>query len=114
MYSNTYLKGAFIMAAISIRLPDALESQLSNEAALEGKPRAEVAREAIADYLARKERDRFLAEIVAAAKALAANPTAMAESVEIANDLDLADAGWEAIIEAEHAAGLDPNQKWWK
>jgi len=100
------------MAAISVRLPDELESQLTHEAELEGKARSEVAREAIADYLARRERERFMAEMVAAARALAADPAATAEALEIANDL--ADQGLDAIIEAERAAGIDPGKKWWK
>lgn len=100
------------MAAISVRLPDDLESQLTHEAEIEGKPRAEVARAAITEYLARRERERFMAKMVAAAKALAADPAAVAESLEIANDL--ADEGLDAIIEAERATGIDPNRKWWK
>jgi predicted transcriptional regulator len=99
------------MAAISVRLPDELESQLAHEAELEGKARSEIAREAIADYLARREKERFMAEIVAAAKALAADPAARAEALEIANDFP---DDWDAIIEAERAAGINPNEKWWK
>jgi len=57
--------GHFIMAAISVRLPDQLESRLTSEAAIEGKGRSEVARDAIADYLARREHERFMAEMVA-------------------------------------------------
>lgn len=102
------------MAAISVRLPDELESQLTYEAELEGKPRSEVAREAIAEYLARREKERFMAEIVAAAKALAADPAATAEAREIAHDFDMVDDGLDAIIETERAAGIDHHQKWWK
>lgn len=101
------------MAAISIRLPDELDTQLAREAAREHKPRAEIARDAIADYLARKERERFMAEIVAAASALAADPNAAAESREIASDFDAIDGGLDAIIESERTAGINPNQKWW-
>lgn len=100
------------MAAISIRLPDELESRLTHEAELEDRPRAEIAREAIVEYLARKARERFMAEMVAAAKSLAADPAAVAESLEIANDL--ADEGLDIIIEAERGAGIDHDQKWWK
>lgn len=102
------------MTSISVRLPDDLESQLAHEAELEGKPRAQVVREAVAEYLARKERERFMAEMVAAAKALAADPAAVAEAREIANDFDSIDEGLDAVIESERAAGIDHNQKWWK
>ncbi|MFZ5594821.1 MAG: hypothetical protein ACOY4D_11310 [Pseudomonadota bacterium] len=70
--------------------------------------------EAIAEYLHRKERERFMAEMITAATALAADPAAVAESLEIANDFYKADEGLDAIIEAERVAGIDHNEKWWK
>ncbi len=100
------------MAALSIRLPEDIETRLAEEARLEGRPRSEVAREAIAEYLERREKERFMAEMVAAARALAADPAARRESLEIANDLP--DDGLDAIIESEIAAGIDPNEKWWR
>jgi predicted transcriptional regulator len=57
------------MSVISLRLPDDLEAKLAQEAERAHKPRSEIARVAIADYLARRERDRFLAEIARAARA---------------------------------------------
>jgi predicted transcriptional regulator len=57
------------MSVISLRLPDDLEEKLAQEAERANKARSEIAREAIADYLARQERDRFLAEIARAARA---------------------------------------------
>jgi predicted transcriptional regulator len=57
------------MPLVSIRLPDDVEAQLSREAARLGRPKSELARDAIVDYLARLERDRFLGEIARAARA---------------------------------------------
>jgi predicted transcriptional regulator len=57
------------MSLISLRLPEELERLLNREAELASRPRSEIAREAIADYLARRERDRFLGEIARAARA---------------------------------------------
>lgn len=74
------------MAAISIRLPDEVETQLAHEAKLEGKPRAEVAREAIVTYLAHKERERFMAELVAEARLAYTDPALQREAREIAED----------------------------
>lgn len=102
------------MAAISIRLPDELESRLAQEARFEQKPRAEIARDAIADYLARKEHERFMAKLVAAARALASDPDAVAEAREIAHDFDTIDDGPDTLIDAERAGGTDHNEKWWK
>lgn len=100
------------MSAISLRLPHDIEAHLKAEARLEGKTQSEIARLAITEYLARREKERFMAEMVAAGRALAADPQAWAESREIAEDL--ADEGMDAIIAAERAAGIDPEEKWWK
>ena len=55
------------MPALSLRLPEDLDHRLEDEARLERLPRSEVVRIAITDYLARRERERFMAELVAAA-----------------------------------------------
>jgi predicted transcriptional regulator len=100
------------MTAISLRLPDHVEAQLKEEARIEGKSQSEIARIAIVEYLQRREKERFMAELVAAGRALANDPQAWAESREIAEGL--ADEGMDAMIAAERAAGMDPNKKWWK
>ncbi len=100
------------MTAISLRLPDEIEAHLKAEAQLEGKTQSEIARQAIVEYLARREKERFMAEMVAAGRALSTDTQAWAESREIAEDL--VDEGLETIIAAERAAGIDQEQKWWK
>jgi predicted transcriptional regulator len=57
------------MPLVSIRLPDDVEARLSREAARLERPKSELARDAIVDYLARIERERFLGEIARAARA---------------------------------------------
>jgi predicted transcriptional regulator len=57
------------MPLVSIRLPDDVEAQLAREAARLERPKSELARDAIIDYLARIERERFLNEIARAARA---------------------------------------------
>jgi predicted transcriptional regulator len=100
------------MTAISLRLPDEIEARLTQEAGLEGRPRSEIARAAIVEYLERREKERFMAEMVAAAQALANDPEARREISEMAEDL--VDDGLDAIIAAERAAGIDPGEKWWR
>ena len=56
------------MSLISIRLPDDVEGQLTREADRTQRPKSEIARDAIIDYLQRAERDRFLADIARAAR----------------------------------------------
>jgi predicted transcriptional regulator len=57
------------MSIVSIRLPDDVELSLSREAERTQRAKSEIAREAIADYLKRQERDRFIADIARAARA---------------------------------------------
>lgn len=56
------------MSLVSIRLPGELESRLASEAERTGRPKSDIAREAIIEYLDRVERERFLAEIARAAR----------------------------------------------
>ena len=56
------------MALVSIRLPEDVESRLAQEAERAQRPKSEVARQAIVDYLERIERERFLQEIARAAR----------------------------------------------
>lgn len=67
------------MSLVSIRLPDEVEAALAREAARTERPKSEIARDAIVDYLERLERTRFLAEIARAARACGAD-----EALEIA------------------------------
>jgi len=57
------------MSTVSIRLSNDLELRLNREAERTRRGKSEIARDAIADYLKRQERDRFLAEIARAARA---------------------------------------------
>jgi predicted transcriptional regulator len=74
------------MSVISLRLPDDLEQRLAREAELANTARSEIARRAVAEYLERLERERLLANMVAAARALAADADARAEALQIAAD----------------------------
>lgn len=56
------------MSLVSIRLPKDVETRLAQEAERVRRPKSEIAREAIVDYLARMERERFLGEIARAAR----------------------------------------------
>ncbi len=56
------------MGTLNMRLDDELERRLAREAELEDQTRSELARRAIAEFLARRERERFLGEIARAAR----------------------------------------------
>lgn len=57
------------MALVSIRLPDDVDAGLAAEARRLGRSKSEIARDAIADYLKRQARERFLSDIARAARA---------------------------------------------
>lgn len=69
------------MSLVSIRLPDDVESRLTREAERAQRPKSEIARDAIVDYLERLERERFLGEIARAARARGDD-----EALEAANE----------------------------
>ena len=62
------------MATLSIRLNNELEEKLAKKARQYKTNQSEIAREAVADYLRRRERERFMAEIVEAAQHLKNDP----------------------------------------
>lgn len=76
------------MNNLSLRLPEDLQKRLAAEAKRAHKKRSELAREVIADYLHRQERDRFIAEFMAEARALARDPEAMAENRRIQKEFN--------------------------
>src|SRR5512134_331900 len=67
------------MPLVSIRLPDDIDEGLTREAQRTQRPKSEIARDAIVDYLLRTERERFLAEIARAARADADDAVGLAE-----------------------------------
>ena len=86
------------MPALSLRLPEELDHRLGDEARLEQLPRSEVVRIAIVDYLARRERDRFMAELVAEAN------TAYSDESISRTALEMAEEGMAASNEALEVA----------
>ncbi len=74
------------MASLSLRLMDDIGQRLAQEAQAEGKSRSEVARAAIAELLDRRERERFMAEMVEEMRQAYADPEIRREALEIAED----------------------------
>lgn len=99
------------MANISVRLPPDVEKKLDEEVQLSARSRSELVREAVGDYLTRKQKERMIEEMRQAARALYSDPEAKREASVIA------EAGvddWLENIETEErAAGVDPDETWW-
>ncbi|HSH27688.1 MAG TPA: ribbon-helix-helix protein, CopG family, partial [Wenzhouxiangella sp.] len=53
------------MSNISVRLPPDIERELEEEARRTGRNRSVLVREAVGEYLTRKERERLIAEMKA-------------------------------------------------
>jgi metal-responsive CopG/Arc/MetJ family transcriptional regulator len=101
------------MGTLTLRLPEKLDARLSEFAKLEDTSRSELARTALEKFLREMEREKFMAEMVKAARFLATNPEARAESFAITEDFAVADS--EALDIAEGRKPGDPEpEQWWK
>lgn len=98
--------------AISVRLPEDVERKLQEEARISRKNRSELVREAVGEYLTRRERERLLAGMAEAAKNLYSDPDARDEGLEAAEDG--LEEWLDDIEREERSAGADPNEKWWE
>lgn len=74
------------MAGFSLRLPEDLESRLDEEARREGVARSEIARTAIAEFLDRRARQRYIAAFVAEARAAYADPEIRKDALALAEE----------------------------
>lgn len=105
------------MPALSLRLPEDLDKRLEIESRLEQQPRSEVVRIAIIDYLARRERERFMAELVAEARTAYADESIRREALEISEEgmttsneaLDIAEGRIPGAPWPE-----EKGERWWK
>jgi len=105
------------MPALSLRLPEELDRRLGDEARLEELPRSEVVRIAIVDYLERRERERFMAELVGEARTAYADETIRRTALEMAEEgmalsneaLDISEGR-----KADVSNSANPTEKWWK
>ena len=105
------------MPALSLRLPEELDRRLGDEARLEELPRSEVVRIAIVDYLERRERERFMAELVGEARTAYADETIRRTALEMAEE-GMAISN-EALGTAEGrktdvSNSANATEKWWK
>jgi predicted transcriptional regulator len=101
---------------VILRLPADLEQRLDREAELSGRTRSDVICEAVSQFIARRERERFMAEYVAEATEGYSDPVRRREAIEIAEEalpldnecLDRIDAPTPGQLWSEESA-----DKWW-
>lgn len=97
------------MSNISIRLPEELERRLDQEARASQQRRSDVVREALRDYIARRERERLRIEMGAAARALGMEPEVRAEVLRVAEEFAPSDQ--DALSVGEQTG--EPDKRWW-
>ncbi|MBT1070741.1 ribbon-helix-helix protein, CopG family [Pelotalea chapellei] len=105
------------MPALSLRLPEDLDHRLEDEARLERLPRSEVVRIAIVDYLARRERERFMAELAAEAHTAYTDDSIRSAALEMAEEGMVTSDEALDIAEGRKPGGSrfsKPTEKWWK
>lgn len=101
------------MGTLNLRLPDNLDRQLTALAAQTHQNRSALARAALEKFLREHEREQLLIGMVEAARFLATNAEARAESMSIAEEFAFADS--EALDIAEGRKPGDPEpEQWWK
>ena len=96
------------MSSLSIRLPDDLDRRLEAEAQRDSSSRSELAREAIAEFLKRRERERFLRELVEEARQVheeGEGDYVVDEELQVDN---------EAMEIAEGARDDPGSERWWR
>lgn len=101
------------MAALSLRLPEDLESRLDEEARREGVARSEIARTAIAEFLAQKERQRTIVAFVSEARAAYADPKIRKDALTLAEEALPLDNEGLRIAESlgRYGGGAAPRQR---
>lgn len=100
------------MTTLSIRFPDDLEHKLDEEARLANKGRSELVREAVQEYVQRREKERFMQEMVEEMHDWQEDSAARQESGELSDTMP--DDDLEALVQTEQDAGVDPDKRWWK
>jgi|GEM_PF-400305 len=101
------------MSHISIRFPESIGKQLDEEARFSDRSRSDLVREAVGEYLTRRQKERRIEAMSRAARDLYSNAETGADARRIQEDFDAVDTGQRAIENEERAAGIDPDEKWW-
>ncbi|WP_243448375.1 ribbon-helix-helix domain-containing protein [Candidatus Thiosymbion oneisti] len=102
---------------MSLRLTEGLEQRLAEEAKIERKPRSELVREALREFLHRREQERFMAAMVAEAKQAYGDPEIRREATAIAEECLPFDNESLDITEGRRPGEPGPEasgEKWWR
>lgn len=87
------------MATLNMRLDDDLDARLSREAQLADQTRSELARQALAEFLSQRDRQRFLDDIARAARARDDREALTLAEEALATDNEALDLAERAVAE---------------
>jgi len=105
------------MSSISLRLTEGLEQRLVEAARIERKSRSELVREALREFLHRRERERFMAAMVAEARQAYGDPEIRRQAMALAEEFLPLDNEALDIAEGRHSGAPRPEESvdsWWK
>ena len=114
LVTRSVIQSGLHVSHLSLRLPEDVEQRLLKEAELAGRNRSDLVREALAEYLTRKDRERLIKEMKRAASVAYSNPEVAEEARQIQQEFDDVDDGLKWIEAEERAAGIDPDDQWWE
>jgi metal-responsive CopG/Arc/MetJ family transcriptional regulator len=100
------------MSTLSIRFPEDLERKLDEEARRAHKGRSELVREAVQEYVQRREKERFMQGMVQEMREWQGDDAARRESHELSDTMP--DDDLDALSRTEQDAVEAPDQRWWK
>ena len=103
------------MSTLNIRLTDQIDQQLSHEAQLENRTRSDVARDALAWYLAETEKRRFMNQLLDEARTSYSQAAIRDAALQMAEESLPLDNEVLATAEQQPTAKrLRSSKKWWK
>ncbi|MEE4640002.1 MAG: ribbon-helix-helix protein, CopG family [Wenzhouxiangella sp.] len=99
------------MSNISVRLPPDVEKGLEDEIRLSARSRSDLVREAVSEYLARRQKERIIEDMRQAARMLYSHSREKDDGIATAEQ---GVSDWlESIEREEQASGINPDEKWW-
>lgn len=101
------------MAGLNLRLPNDLLKRLEQEAQRSNRPRSQIARRALAEWLKARENERYREAMIRAAEQIYSDPELTGEARQIQEDFDAVDDSLAQIEAQERIAGDSPAKKWW-
>ncbi len=102
---------------MGLRLTEGFEQRLAEEAKLERKLRSELVREALREFLHRRERERFMSTMVAEARQAYGDSEIRREAIAIAEECLPFDNGSLDIAAGRRPGEPGPKgsgEKWWR